>query len=81
MCGGCCDGMCGKCRAGKFVIGGALILANAFLGPWKVTANSDSLTNWVAFFAALIIVKGVVNFVMPTCPHCKAEAAPAKKGR
>ena len=79
MCGGgnCCDGVCSKCHAGKKVVLGALVLANAFFGPWKVTSGADTLTNWIAFFAVLFIIKGVLKFVMPNCPHCKAEM-PAK---
>ena len=78
MCG--CEAMCSKCTAGMKIVGGALILGNAFLGPWKVTASADSLTNWIAFIGVLVVIKGVLKFIMPGCPHCKAEA-PAKKGK
>lgn len=77
MCGGCGDGMCGRCLAGKLVIGGALVLLNIYAWPkWTEWPNG-----WFAFIAVLLIIKGVLKFVMPNCPHRKAEAAPAKKGR
>lgn len=83
MCGGCCDGMCGKCRAGKLVIGGALVLLNIYVWPqWGVAGkNMPGIDGWFAFIAALLIIKGVLKFIMPSCPHCKAEAMPAKKGK
>lgn len=77
MCeGGCFDGACGRCSAGKLVIGGALVLLNIYVWPmWTAWPNG-----WFQFIAALLIIKGVLKFVMPNCPHCKAEM-PAKKGR
>ncbi len=78
MCGGCCDGMCSRCRAGKLVIGGALVLLNIYVWPkWTTWPNG-----WFQFIAALLIIKGVLKFIMPNCPHCKAELAPSgKKGK
>ncbi len=77
MCGGCCDNICDKCRAGKLVIGGALVLLNIYVWPkW-----TDWPNGWFAFIAVLLIIKGVVKFVMPSCPHCKVGAMPAKKGK
>ena len=80
MQGDCMDGMCGKCRAAKLVIGGALVLLNIYVWP-KWTAN---LNQWLAFFAVLLIIKGVLKYIMPSCPHCKAGASSMpgmKKGK
>ncbi len=85
MCGGC-EGMCGRCRACTKVVGGALVLLNAFVWPkWGVDALTPgaALTGWLSFIAVLAMLKGVVKFIMPGCPHCKADVAkaPAKKGK
>lgn len=87
MGGNCFDGACSRCWSAMKVIGGGLILLNAFVWPkWGVTDSStmSSLTGWLAFLAVLLVIKGVIKFIMPTCPHCKGEvavkAAP-KKGK
>ncbi len=77
MTGGCCGGACGKCRAGKKVLLGALVLLNIYVWPKWVGA----VDKWIAFFAVLLILGGLLKFIMPCCPHCKAEAAPARKGK
>ncbi len=71
MCGGgnCCDGVCGKCHAVMKVVLGGLVLLNIYVWP-KWIGNVD---NWLAFFAVLFIIKGVIKFVMPNCPHCKTD--------
>ena len=71
--GGC---MCNRCSAGVKVALGALVLLNIYAWP-KWIGNVD---RWIAFFAALFILKGVLKFIMPSCPHCKAET-PARKGK
>ncbi|MBI2144678.1 hypothetical protein HYU17_06070 [Candidatus Woesearchaeota archaeon] len=77
-CGGgnCSEGICAKCKAGKLVAIGGLVLLNIYAWP-KWTGSFDK---WLAFFAVLLIIKGVLKFIMPNCPHCKPEA-PAKKGK
>ena len=75
--GECIDGVCGKCRGMVKVIFGALVLLNIYVWP-KWTAN---LNQWLAFFAVLVIVKGVLSLVMPGCPHCKTEMPAMKKGK
>ena len=74
-----CGEICGKCRGGKKIVLGLLVLLNIYVWP-KWTGNID---NWLGFFAVLLIIAGVIKFAMPTCPHCKAEmsAKPAKKGK
>lgn len=75
MCEGCCSGgMCGKCKAGKKIVLGALVLLNIYVWPKWI----GGVDQWIAFFAALVILNGVIKFAMPGCPHCKVEA-PAKK--
>jgi len=76
---GCgCMGMCGRCFAAKKVVLGALVLLNIYVWP-KWTGSWDK---WIAFFAALMILAGIVKFFVPCCPHAKEAApAPAKKGR
>ena len=77
-CGGnCSGGVCLKCHGMKKVVLGALVLLNIYVWP-KWTGNFD---NWLAFFAVLVIIAGALKLVMPYCPHCKPEAAPAKKGK
>ena len=77
MQGDCIDGMCGRCRAGKLVVGGALVLLNIYYWPkWTSWPNG-----WFAFIAVLLIIKGVAKFLMPNCPHCKADGNGAKKGK
>ena len=80
MQGDCMDGMCGRCRAAKLVIGGALVLINIHYWPkW-----TDWPNGWFSFIAALLIVKGVLKYIMPSCPHCKAGASSMsgmKKGK
>lgn len=70
------EGACLKCHAATKVVIGALVLLNIYVWPKWI----GSVDNWLAFFAVLFIIKGVLKYVMPYCPHCKAEM-PAKKGK
>ena len=59
------------------IIFGGLILLNIYVWPkW-----TNDLTQWLAFGAVLLVLKGVVKLAKPTCPHCVADAMPAKKGK
>lgn len=73
-CGNCSDGVCGKCRAVMKVVLGGLVLLNIYVWPmWK-----GGFDQWIQFFAVLVIIKGVLKFIMPGCPHCKADASGMK---
>ena len=65
----CCCGMCTKCHAGKWIVLGAIIVANQYWLKWDI---------WVVI-GVLLILKGVLKMVKPNCPHC--EPMPAKKGK
>ncbi len=74
--GECSDGVCGRCHAVEKVVIGALVLLNIYVWPmWK-----GGFDQWVQFFAALLIIKGVLKFIMPGCPHCKGDASGMKMG-
>ena len=74
--GECIDGACGRCRAGKLVVIGALVLLNIYAWPkW-----TDWPNGWFAFIGVLLIIKGVLKFLMPSCPHCKGDAGMMKMG-
>ena len=66
----CCDGICGKCRAAKFIVLGLILVANQWWFKWDI---------WVVI-GVLLIIKGLMKLAMPSCGHCKSEA-PAKKGK
>lgn len=77
MCMGEHGEVCAKCRAGKLVILGALVLLNIYVWPKWI----GGIDQWLAFFAVLLIIKGVIKFVMPYCPHCKPEMPSGRKGK
>ena len=70
-------GKCSACWSGMVVVVGLIVLANAY---W-------SWLNWGILIGLLLVVKGVLGFTMPNCPHCmpssesmkSAPAAPAAK--
>ena len=56
----CHDGACSKCHAGKLLIVGVLVLANAF---W-------SFLDWGVFIGLLLVLVGLLKLLKPMCPHC-----------
>ena len=71
--------MCKRCHATKHLIVGALLLLNAFI--WPRWVGLDGATNWVSFFAVLLVLGGFVKLVVPNnCAGCAAAcgAAPVK---
>ncbi len=76
--GNCSDGVCGKCHAVMKVVVGGLVLLNIYVWPkWTSWPNG-----WFAFIAVLLIIKGAIKFVMPSCGHCKGDMMPSgKKGK
>ena len=74
MCGG---GMCGRCKAGKKIVIGALVLLNIYVWPQWI----GTIDKWAMFVAVLSIILGVLMFVMPGCPHTKEDRGIAKKGK
>lgn len=73
MCMGC-GGVCGRCKASKKVVIGALVLLNIYVWPKWI----GTIDNWAKFVAILSILLGVLMFIKPGCPHCRDDA-PAKK--
>ncbi len=72
-----CGGMCGRCKSGKKIVIGALVLLNIYVWPkWIGTFD-----NWVKFAAVLAIILGLLAFIMPNCPHMKEDTGAAKKGK
>jgi len=69
MGGSCCGGVCGKCHAGMAIVIGLILVINQLYVEWDI---------WVVV-GVLIILKGIMKIVKPTCGHC--EEAPAKKGK
>ena len=68
--GQCCDGVCGKCHATKFIVVGLVLIANQLWLKWDI---------WVVI-GALLVLKGVMKLAMPGgCGHCREM--PAKKGK
>ena len=67
---------CGRCHGWLKALLGVLILLNIFVWPkW-----TGSFENWLAFFAVLLVVGGVIKALVPHC-GCSVEGAPAKKKR
>jgi hypothetical protein len=76
---GCGLNICGKCHAWKKVVTGLLLLLNAFVWPLWV-----DLSGWIAWFAVLMVVGGVLMLFKPNgCGHCTmtAPASSSKKKR
>ena len=65
----CHDGICSKCWACKYIVVGIILIANQMWLKWDI---------WVVL-GALLVIKGVIKLVMPTCSHCAAPEA--KKGK
>ena len=53
------------------VIGGALLLLNAYVWPkWL------GIDGWIMFAGVLLVLKGILRWLKPTCPHWEM---PSKK--
>lgn len=64
----CHDGVCSKCCAGKYIIIGLVVVLNQLYFGWDI---------WVVL-GVLLILKGLLKWAKPVCPHCEE---PVKKGR
>lgn len=73
-----CSGMCPKCCGIMKIVTGALLLVNAYVWPKWV-----GIDGWIAFFAVLMIVFGIVKLLMPkVCPQCAVpKEEPIKKSK
>ena len=68
--GQCCDGVCGKCHATKYIVVGVVVLVTAWKWPMYI---------WHVL-GALLVLKGVAKLAMPGgCGHC--SEMPMKKGK
>ena len=65
----CHDGVCAKCSAGKFIVVGVAVLLTAIKWPDKI---------WHVL-GALLILKGLIKWAMPSCGHCQPEMKKGKK--
>ena len=65
----CNCGMCNKCAAGKKIILGVLVLANAVWG----------LLDWGIFIGLLLILGGIIKVAMPSCGHTDMPQKAGKK--
>lgn len=64
----CYWGICTKCMAAKLIVVGLVLIINQLYFGWDV---------WIVI-GVLIVLKGVLKLVKPTCPHCEE---PPKKGK
>ncbi len=71
----CCgEGFCGRCKGMTKVLVGILMLLNLFVWPmWK------GVDGWLAFFAVLAIIGGVIKAVKPGCGCCTSCEMPETK--
>ena len=63
--------MCSKCMGGNYIVLGLLIYLNqmyVWMDAWK-------------FIGVLLIVKGLLKMVKPSCGHCDSGAMQMKKGK
>ncbi len=64
----CHHGACAKCWAAKYIIIGVVVLLTAIYWPDRI---------WHVI-GVLLILKGLMKWVKPACPHCEE---PMKKGK
>ena len=67
--GECCGDVCHKCMAGKLIVIGAVLILVSLYTTWNI---------WVVI-GALFILKGILKWVKPQCPHCEVKPAEKKK--
>ena len=57
------NGVCSKCSSGKYIITGIIVLVTAIY--------------WIQYIwhiiGAMLILKGLLKWVKPFCPHCEPE--------
>ena len=72
--------MC-KCKGIMKLVGGALVLLNAFVWPQWGVVEGGELTGWVAFLGVLMLVSGFLKLVVPACQGCCGSSCetPEKK--
>ena len=66
----CMGGKCSTCWAGMFIVLGLVDLANAY--SWFGLFGQ---IDWGVLVGIILVVKGVLQLIMPTCPHCKPESS------
>ena len=73
----CSDGICGKCRGGKKLVLGAILLLNVWVWPkWL------GVDGWLTLLGVLLVIGGVVKLAKPNCGHSDVSPAPvSKKGK
>jgi len=64
----CCGGTCPRCWAGKLIVIGVVLILARIYTNWDI---------WIVV-GTIILLKGLLMLVMPTCPHCE-EKSPRKK--
>ncbi len=70
----CCSSVCTKCKAGKYIVFGAIL----FIATWWAKSQGNVYFIWYVL-AGLVILKGVMKLAMPHCPHCAPETSMKKK--
>ena len=73
--GDCMDGMCGKCRAAKWIVMGIVL----FIATWYAKNSGNVYAVWYTI-AVLLVLKGIAKLAKPNCGHCAADM-PMKKKR
>ncbi|MBI2546463.1 hypothetical protein HYV81_04750 [Candidatus Woesearchaeota archaeon] len=71
--GDCCGGVCVKCRGGKWLVFGVVLL----IVTWWAKSRGDVYLIWYAL-GVLVALKGLMKLAMPNCPHCAVDM-PKKK--
>ena len=67
----CHDGFCAQCGARKYIIIGIIVLVTAIYWQpyiWHV-------------LGVILILKGLLKWAKPSCPHCESSSTPMKKAK
>ena len=65
----CMGGKCTTCWSGMIIVVGLVFLANAY--NWF----GIGMVNWWVLIGLILVVKGVLGLMMPTCPHCSPNGS------
>ena len=65
----CCEGICNKCWAIKWIVLGIILILVRLYTTWDI---------WVVL-GALFVLKGILKLVKPTCGHSEEKQAEKKK--